>query len=135
MLARFYREAPVNAIWEGSGNVIGLDVLRVVRRERDAVQSLLETVRQEASDLPGVDDAIAFLAKNFADPEVEANARGVVERLALLATVAALKSSAPRAAEIFARARLFERRNATYGAVAIAPDAQTWLLERTSPVS
>jgi putative acyl-CoA dehydrogenase len=107
--------------------------LRVIGREREAAQSLLETIRKEASDLPGVDEAIAFLAKNFADPEVETNARGVVERLALLAASAALKPSAPRAAEIFARARLSQRRNASYGAAAIGPDAQTWLLERTLP--
>jgi putative acyl-CoA dehydrogenase len=134
VLARLYREAPVNAIWEGSGNVVGLDVLRVIGREREAAQSLLETIRNEASDLPGVDEAIAFLAKNFADPEVETNARGVVERMALLAASAALKTSAPRAAEVFAGARLAERRNAGYGAAAIAPEAQTWLLERTLPV-
>jgi putative acyl-CoA dehydrogenase len=134
VLARLYREAPVNAIWEGSGNVVGLDVLRVIGREREAAQSLLESIRKEASDLPGVDEAIAFLAKNFADPKVEANARGVVERLALLAAAAALKPSAPHAAEVFALARLAVRPNASYGAAAIAPDAQTWLLERTLPV-
>jgi putative acyl-CoA dehydrogenase len=134
VLARLYREAPVNAIWEGSGNVVGLDVLRVIGREREAAQSLLESIRKEASDLPGVDEAIAFLAKNFADPKVEANARGVVECLALLAAAAALKPSAPHAAEVFALARLAVRPNASYGAAAIAPDAQTWLLERTLPV-
>jgi putative acyl-CoA dehydrogenase len=134
VLARLYREAPVNAIWEGSGNVVGLDVLRVIGREREAAQSLLETIRKEASDLPGVDEAIAFLAKSFADPKVEANARGVVERLALLAAAAALKTSAPHAAEVFALARLAVRPNASYGAATIAPDAQTWLLERTLPV-
>jgi putative acyl-CoA dehydrogenase len=135
VLARLYREAPVNAIWEGSGNVVARDVLRVIAREREAAQTLLDRIRLEAADLPGVEEAVNFLSKSVLDPAVEANARGVVERLALLAASAALKASAPRAAEIFARARLSERRNASYGTVAMSPEAQTWLLERALPVS
>jgi putative acyl-CoA dehydrogenase len=133
VLARLYREAPVNAIWEGSGNVIGLDVLRVVAREREAARSLLETLRQEALGLPGVDAVVTFIAKSFADDGVEAHARAVVEALALVAACAALKQSAPGVAEIFAQARLGDRRSATYGAAAIAPDAQAALLAQTLP--
>ena len=41
-LARLYREAPVNAIWEGSGNVMALDVVRVLQREPAAVQMVMD---------------------------------------------------------------------------------------------
>jgi putative acyl-CoA dehydrogenase len=133
VLARLYREAPVNAIWEGSGNVVCLDVLRALAREREPAQALLERLRQDASDLPGVDEAVAFVGKDFSDGGTEANARGLVERIALIAASAALKQSAPRVAEIFSLARLSERRGTTYGSTAIAVDLQKWLLERALP--
>jgi putative acyl-CoA dehydrogenase len=132
-LARLYREAPVNAIWEGSGNVVCLDVLRALAREPESVHVLLERLRQDASDLPGVDEAAAFVKKGLSDSGREANARGVVERIALIAACAAMKESAPRVAEIFSRARLAERRGATYGSAAVATDLQTWLLDRALP--
>jgi putative acyl-CoA dehydrogenase len=133
MLARLYREAPVNAIWEGSGNVICLDVLRALAREPEPAQVLLERLRQDASDLSGVDEAADFVKKVLSDSGRETYARSVVERIALIAASAALKESVPRVAEIFSRARLAERRGVTYGSAAIAADLQTWLLDRALP--
>jgi putative acyl-CoA dehydrogenase len=135
VVARLYREAPVNAIWEGSGNVICLDVLRALAREPEPAQVLLERLRQDASDLSGVDETAAFVKKLLSDSGRETYARGVVERIALIAASAALKESAPRVAEVFSRARLAERRGATYGSATIAADVQTWLLDRTLPAS
>jgi putative acyl-CoA dehydrogenase len=133
VVARLYREAPVNAIWEGSGNVICLDVLRALAREPEPAQVLLERLRQDASDLPGVDEAAAFVKKHLCDSGRETYARGIVERIALIAASAALKESAPRVAEIFSRTHLAERHGATYGSAAIATDLQTWLLDRALP--
>ena len=47
-LARLYREAPVNAIWEGSGNVMGLDVLRAFARDAEAARATLSDLAREA---------------------------------------------------------------------------------------
>src|SRR5207302_2609696 len=57
MLPRLYREAPVNAIWEGSGNVMALDVLRAATP--DALQAVLATLAVDAEGLPGVRDTRA----------------------------------------------------------------------------
>jgi putative acyl-CoA dehydrogenase len=130
VLARLYREVPVNAIWEGSGNVVCADVLRVMARERAGAEAVLKSLRQEAAELPGAQEIAAMIAKRLAEPEVEASARGVVELLAQLAAAAALKASAPEIAEIFAAARLSQGRTATYGAAAIAPASQATLLQR-----
>src|SRR3954463_2469862 len=57
MLARLYREAPVNAIWEGSGNVMCLDVLRALSREGEAACAVLANLVHACGDLPGARDA------------------------------------------------------------------------------
>src|SRR5207248_6782596 len=52
-LARLYREAPVNAIWEGSGNVMCLDVLRALAREGEAARALIDELAGATTGLPG----------------------------------------------------------------------------------
>jgi putative acyl-CoA dehydrogenase len=133
-LARLYREAPVNAIWEGSGNVMCLDVLRALAREGEAARDLIEALAREAAHLPGAAQVAAFVATAFGAREAEATARRAVERLALLAATAALTASAPAVAEIFARTRLNEPRGATYGTAALDAAAVAALLERALPV-
>src|SRR5215470_16768263 len=93
MLARLYREAPVNAIWEGSGNVMCLDVLRALGREPDEARTALRALTR--ADLPGMRDAAAFIAATLGAPDAESHARSAVEQLALLAAAAALAESAP----------------------------------------
>src|SRR5436309_15982949 len=85
VLPRLYREAPVNAIWEGSGNVMCLDVLRAVDREREAAREVLAALAEACGDLPGAREAAAFIAKTLAAVDGEAHARAAVERLAMLA--------------------------------------------------
>jgi putative acyl-CoA dehydrogenase len=132
-LARLYREAPVNAIWEGSGNVMCLDVLRALAREGEAGGDLVERLAHQTAGLPGAAEGAAFVVKAFGARESEAHARRAVERLALLAAAAALTESAPAVAEIFARARLSESRGATYGTAAMDAGDVTLLLERALP--
>ena len=60
ILPRLYREAPVNAIWEGSGNVMCLDVLRAMRSEGEGAQAVLRQLAHEAADLPGAGEAVAL---------------------------------------------------------------------------
>jgi putative acyl-CoA dehydrogenase len=123
-LARLYREAPVNAIWEGSGNVMGLDVLRAFGRDAEAARGVLADLAREANALPGAADAAAFIGEALSATSAEANARGAVERLAQLAAAAALGSSASEIAGAFARTRLAGRRGVTFGTGALS-EAET----------
>src|SRR2546423_11449757 len=88
MLSRLYREAPVNAIWEGSGNVMCLDVLRALSREGEAARAVLAELIAACRDLPGGREAAAFIAKTLAAAGGEAHARAAVERLAMLGAAA-----------------------------------------------
>jgi putative acyl-CoA dehydrogenase len=106
-LPRLYREAPVNAIWEGSGNVMALDVLRAASREPQAAAAVVAALAQESKDLPGVADAVRDIEKALHSPDAEAPARFVTDRLATLAATAALAGAAPREiAETYANTRL-----------------------------
>ena len=125
ILPRLYREAPVNAIWEGSCNVMCLDVLRAFERDGDTAAALVAELAKAIPDLTDYD-----LLGNV---RAEADARIAVGRLALLAAAAALKESAPAAvAESFARTRAAGRAP-LYGSAGIdAPTAQL-LLQRVLP--
>jgi putative acyl-CoA dehydrogenase len=133
ILARHYRESPVNAIWEGSGNVMCLDVLRALSREADAAMQVLQALAEEAKGLPGAGDAVAFIGSAFRRPDSERVARLAVEKLALLAAAAALNKVSPRQAELFAATRLASNHAGMYGAVDLANEDSRSLLERALP--
>src|SRR5689334_4416859 len=65
MLARHFRESPVNAIWDGSGNVMCLDVPRALSREPEAAMAVLTTLGNETRGLPGAADTIGFIGQAF----------------------------------------------------------------------
>jgi putative acyl-CoA dehydrogenase len=133
VLARHYRESPVNAIWEGSGNVMCLDVLRALSREADAAADVLRTLVDQTSGVPGVVEAVAFIAKAFQQPDAERTARLAVEKLALVAATAALNEVAPKHAELFAATRLAGGHGQLYGAVDLPDDSIRSLLDRALP--
>src|SRR5256714_7517529 len=133
ILPRLYREAPVNAIWEGSGNVMCLDVLRALSREGEAARAVLADLVQACGELPGAKDAAAFIGKTLAGADGEARARAAVERLAMLAASAALTESAPDVAEVFARTRLAVHRGGTFGTSDLAESEAPELLNRAVP--
>ena len=120
-LARRYREQPLMAIWEGSGNVIALDVLRAMAREPESV----EAVDREIASALGVHHAFdthvattrKLLAAVTADPTAAAGtARRVVESLALALQAAILIREAPApVADAFVAARLGPDRTLEYG--------------------
>jgi putative acyl-CoA dehydrogenase len=133
ILARHYRESPVNAIWEGSGNVMCLDVLRALSREFEAASAVAKGLASECGGLPGLDDTVTFITQAFRRADSERVARLAVEKLALLAAAAALNKVSPRQAELFARTRLALDHGSMYGAVdLIVPDIRG-LLERALP--
>jgi putative acyl-CoA dehydrogenase len=133
ILARHYRESPVNAIWEGSGNVMCLDVLRALSREADAAAAVLQGLVQETKGLPGAADAVAFIGNAFRRSDGERVARLAIEKLALLAAASALNIVSPHHAELFARTRLATTHAGMYGAVDLANEDIKSLLARALP--
>jgi putative acyl-CoA dehydrogenase len=133
ILARHYRESPVNAIWEGSGNVMCLDVLRALSRETEAAAAVLQELAGETKGLPGASETVAMIGQAFRRSDSERVARLAVERLALLASTAALNKVAPRSAELFATTRLAATHAGMYGAVDFETDDIKRLLERALP--
>src|SRR5262249_54737660 len=133
MLARHYRESPVNAIWEGSGNVMCLDVLRALSREPDAATAVLQALAEASRGLPGASEAVRFIGKPFRRAEGDRVARLAVEKMALLAATAALNAVSPRHAELFAATRLVQTHAGMYGAVDLSESNTRALLERALP--
>ena len=113
-LPRLYREAPVNAIWEGSGNVMALDVVRALRGE-GVLEQVLETITEELG--PGAKAAIDVLsAAASVAGEDEGSARILTEQLALTVAAAALRRDYPAAfADAFIATRLGRGWRSTYG--------------------
>ncbi|ARQ01491.1 acyl-CoA dehydrogenase family protein [Pseudorhodoplanes sinuspersici] len=132
VLARLYREAPVNAIWEGSGNVMALDVLRALRS--DEARSVMDSLGGEVSDFPVARETIDKIVRVLNLIDVESHARFIVEHLALIAAVASLQKSAPEIAEIFSQTRLNGGSGRTYGAANFA-SMHSRLLERVLPTA
>ncbi len=110
ILPRLYREAPVNAIWEGSGNVICLDVLRAIVREPECVPALLAELRLARGGDPRLDVWVAKLEAELADPaDAELRARRTVVRIALAVQASLLVRFAPPfVADAFCAGRLGE---------------------------
>ncbi|MDJ0851036.1 MAG: isovaleryl-CoA dehydrogenase [Myxococcota bacterium] len=116
ILPRLFREAPVNAIWEGSGNVMCLDVLRAIVREPESLEALraeLRTVRGAHRPLDALLDGID--AELSRPEDAEKRARRLVESLALALQAALLVQGAPpEVADAFVAGRIAEPR-ASYG--------------------
>ena len=110
MMPRLYREAPLNGIWEGSGNVIALDVLRAIQKEPEALERVLAEIhlakdRHLENFLAGIDRAF-----------VEHDARRVAETLALaLQASLLLRFSPPAIADAFCASRLVGNWGHTFG--------------------
>ena len=109
LLARLYREAPVTAIWEGSGNIQCLDVLRAFAREPETVETVLAELRAGASLDADLERELRAIEAVLAHPDdaIERAARGWVERLAIaLQASVLLRFGNPLTAEAFCRLRL-----------------------------
>ena len=109
-LPRFYREAPLNSIWEGSGNVMGLDVLRAARREPEAVDSLLAELQAVHGGDDRLDRHATALARTLRDGALdERDGRRTAEAIALgLAAALLVRHGATAAADAFCVSRLGE---------------------------
>ncbi len=135
MMPRLYREAPLNGIWEGSGNVICLDVLRALEREPDSREALMA----ELAAARGADRRYDALLGRI-DAELaarggwETRARRLVEDLALaLQAALLLKSAPPAVADAFCASRLEGAHGLAFGTLPAGVDFTT-IIERALPV-
>ena len=132
-LPRLYREAPLNSIWEGSGNVNALDVLRALAREPDAVAAVRQEVEQARGADRRLDAALDGLAAGFFDVH-ESGARRLVENLALVLQGSLLVRHAPHpVADAFCATRLGDKGGVSLGTLPRGVDT-AFLVERARPV-
>ena len=107
ILPRLYRESPVNSLWEGSGNVMCLDVLRAAMREPASIDVLFDEIQLAKGADPRLDDLATRVRAWLADEERERAARRITEGLALLLEGSLLfRHGSPAMADAFSASRL-----------------------------
>ncbi|CAM5216841.1 Putative acyl-CoA dehydrogenase OS=Castellaniella defragrans OX=75697 GN=HNR28_001112 PE=3 SV=1 [Castellaniella defragrans] len=134
-LARLYREAPVNSIWEGSGNVMCLDVLRAARQDPQRTAQLVDGLASAHSGTPELRGVAQRLLQALQADEARQQgcARAMARDLVLLVQADLLLRHAP--AEVsasFVQSRLVQGNGPVYGASAV-PLASSALLARAWP--
>lgn len=116
-----YREAPLNSVWEGSGNVNALDVLRALGREPEVLDAwITEVGRARGGDARldrAIDDTLALLGSLMGDPGgLEVNARRLAMRMALVLQGSLLVRHAPaEVADVFCASRLGTSYDGVFG--------------------
>jgi putative acyl-CoA dehydrogenase len=133
-LPRLYRQAPLNSIWEGSGNIQCLDVLRALSREPETREAYLTELAALRGAHPDYDRELNWLAHAFDDAAtLELRARHVVERMALaLQASVLLRSGEAAVAEAFCLTRLGGQQGLAYGTLPPSVDFEQ-LLSRALP--
>ncbi|MCP1576240.1 putative acyl-CoA dehydrogenase [Herbaspirillum rubrisubalbicans] len=136
-MARLYREAPVNSIWEGSGNVMCLDVLRAIEREAEGFALLLMALDDAAAVHPALAQRVRDLKQWLAAPEEQrqAGARRLVQQLVLALQMMLMLRHAPgESAEAFLASRCDRDGGRVYGTLAATSLAtQQAILQRAWP--
>jgi len=117
ILPRLYREAPLNSIWEGAGNVNALDVLRAMQREPDSMTAYLEEVGLAKGADKRLDHAIDELNRELSSSsEIESGARRLVERMAVVLQASLLlRHGEQKVAELFVSSRLLNDWGNSFG--------------------
>jgi putative acyl-CoA dehydrogenase len=133
-MARLYREAPLNSIWEGSGNVNALDVLRALAREPQALEAFFGEVSAGSGADQRLDAAVAAVRAELDDAgDIELRARRLVERMALVLQGSLLVRYAPPAvADAFCASRLGGDWGFAFGTLPPDTDLEA-ILERAAP--
>jgi len=121
---RIYREMPVNAIWEGSGNVMCLDVLRALAREPQALEIVFAELDKARGASAAYDGALDALKDAFTDMgSLEARSRQIVEQMAKVAAGAILLQHAPSfVSDAYCQTRLGRDWGDVYGTLPVAAD-------------
>jgi putative acyl-CoA dehydrogenase len=133
-LPRLYRESPLNSIWEGSGNVIALDVLRALQRSPESVEAFFGEVALAEGAEPRLDAYAAKLRDELADPtDAEPRARRLIEQMALAFQGSLLvRHGDPAVTEAFVRSRLEGDRGLAFGTLPPGLDDKV-IVERATP--
>ena len=134
ILPRLYREAPVNSVWEGSGNVMCLDVLRALTREPESVDAFFDELGLAAGVDRRLDAFVASVRDELAQREaVEAGARRIVEHLALALEASLLvRQGQPAVADAFLASRIAGEGGLTFGTLPARGDFKA-IVERARP--
>lgn len=135
ILPRLYRQAPLNSIWEGSGNVQCLDVLRVLRRDAEALDVLRDELQQAQGRHPAFDQQLRRLDEQLQAPSpAEAGARRLVEQLALsLQAAVLLQAGNEVVSDAFCRARLGGEAGLAFGTLPANADLAAIVSRAWSP--
>ena len=133
-MARLYREAPLNSIWEGSGNVNALDVLRALGREPHAWEAFRMELALAGGADARLDRAVTQLEQDLGDTsDIETRARRLVEQMALVLQASLLVRHAPPAvADAFCASRLGGDWGYAFGTLPSGVDTQA-IVERATP--
>jgi len=133
-MPRLYREAPLNSIWEGSGNVICLDVLRGMARTPQATEVLMDEIEQGAAVERRLRTYLEGIQAELSDFEgIEARARRIVERLAIALQASLLvRYGDPAVADAFCVSRLESDWGRAFGTLPGGIDFQA-IIERHTP--
>jgi putative acyl-CoA dehydrogenase len=133
-----YRDAPLGSIWEGSGNVAALDVLRAMVKEPEGLPAFLAECELASGEDPRLDSHLAKVREqasevfSHSDPQFEA--RRVVENLAVgLQGSLLVRHSPPAVADAFCASRLGDQGGRVYGTLPAGVDAKA-IIERAYPV-
>jgi putative acyl-CoA dehydrogenase len=134
IMPRLYRESPLNAIWEGSGNVIALDVLRAAGRSPDSLEMFWLELEQASGIDERLDRSISSAKSALRDAsDLEFEARRIVETMATAWAGALLaRHGDPAVFAAYAASRLEVRQGSLYGTLPIGTAVDT-LLERARP--
>ncbi|MQA27908.1 MAG: DNA alkylation response protein [Micromonosporaceae bacterium] len=133
-MPRLYREAPLNSIWEGSGNVAALDTLRAMAKQPESVEAFFAEVELAAGADARLDEATAQLRKELTDlDDIQYRARRIVESMALvLQGSVLLRRGHPAVADAFCASRLGEDWGAAFGTLPAGVDTAA-ILDRARP--
>jgi putative acyl-CoA dehydrogenase len=133
-MPRLYREAPLNSIWEGSGNVICLDVLRAIARSPRSLELLQHEIEQGAAIEPRLRTYMEELQAELSDfADIEVRARRIVERLAIALQASLLvRYGDPAVADAFCVSRLASDWGRSFGTLPAGVDFQA-IIERHTP--
>ncbi len=135
-MPRIYREAPVSSVWEGSGNVQALDVLRAMVKSPEATTAFADEVGAAAGAEPRLDRFGAALAADLRDgADAEFRARGLVERMAVALQASLLvRHGDPAVADAFCASRLDGEHGEAFGTLpASVAGSAAAIIERAAP--
>ena len=134
IMPRLFRESPLNSIWEGSGNVNALDVLRAIRKEPDILDAFFAETARAAGVNEHFDASVEHLESVLRSSEIEeSQARGLAEEMAVVLGAAIVVQQSPAVvSDAFCRSRLAGEWGRTFGTLPADADMPA-ILERAFP--